>query len=295
MSASTNLPGPVVRVDELVERDGILHRAGEHDTSYRRRWEAEAAADHVASAIARGSSQRDDYETLTGKVSPLWDRLPAGLHVGTVLEVGCGYGRVPLYLSRERGFTWESYCALDISETMLRRLVEYRDRFELVPDGRLYPICVSADSLPLKSDSVDLVLSSAVFLHMGKHYVERAIAEIARVLRPGGRFVFDVSFPNARNPSSFVPRLKPRRLRAANFLKYWTRPEIELLLTDSGLRAKSGPIAVEAGAYALLPKRIGPLAVPLARRVNAALGPGPRRFRDFLAVSYSAYSEALVP
>ena len=52
----------------------------------------------------------------------------------------------------------------------------------------------------MESDSVDLALTSAVFLHMGKGFVERAVAEIARVLKPGGQFVFDVSFPNAREP-----------------------------------------------------------------------------------------------
>ncbi len=66
----------VLRLDELVERDGIFHRSGQDETEYKRRWEAEASEDHVASAIARGSAGVDDYETLTAKITPLWDRLP---------------------------------------------------------------------------------------------------------------------------------------------------------------------------------------------------------------------------
>jgi arsenite methyltransferase len=283
----------VLRLDELVEREGIFHRSGQDETEYKRRWEAEASEDHIASAIARGSAGVDDYETLTAKITPLWDRLPHGLKAGTVLEIGCGYGRIPLYLGREHDLTWETYFAVDISEEMLRRLLEYRARFALVPGGRLYPICVSADSLPLEDSSVELVLSSAVFLHMGKSFVERAMEEVARVLKPGGDFVFDVSFPNARNPTSYVPRLKPKRLRSPNFLKYWTRVEVQRLLRESGLEAKAGPTAIEATSFALLPKRVGPLSVPFSRRINEALGQ-PERFQDVLAVSYSAFSETLL-
>ena len=283
---------PVLRLGELVERDGIFHRPGQEETAYKRQWEAEASHDHVASAIARGSAGVDDYETLTGKIAPLWNRFPEGRHIETVLEIGCGYGRIPLYLGREHNLTWKTYCAVDISETMLRRLLEYRARFALVPSGRLYPVCVSADALPLEDNSVDLVLTSAVFLHMGKSFVERTVAEVARVLKPGGAFVFDVSFPNARNPSSYLPRMKPKRLRSPNFLKYWTRDEVQRLIRESGLEAKSGSAVIEPTSFALLPKRVGAVGVPLSRRINAALGK-PERFRDVLAVSYSAFSETL--
>lgn len=284
-----------LREDELVERGGLLYAAGDPDVSpYRRRWEDEAAEDHVRSAIAGGTTGALDYATLTAKVAPLWDRVPRGSAFGTVLEIGSGYGRIPLYLAREREVDWTTYCAVDISETMLQRFVEYREQFAANPDSRLYPICVSADDLPLEDDSVDLAISSAVFLHMGKSFVARAVAEIARTLRPGGHFVFDASFPNARNPPNLLPRLKPHRLRPPNFMKYWTRAEVEHLLVHTGLAAKAGGLIVDASSYALLPKRVGPVTVPLARRVNARLGTSPRRFADVLASSYSAFSEGLL-
>ena len=129
----------------------------------------------------------------------MWDRIPRGTDLGTVLEIGAGYGRIPLYLARERDVTWTAYCALDISETMLRRLAEYRERFA-PGDSPLYLLCASADELPLQDESVDTVLTSVVFLHMGKSFVARAVAEIARVLRPGGR-------------SSSTPRSRTRATR----------------------------------------------------------------------------------
>ena len=289
MSART-AHNEVLRRAELAERDGILYRIDDPDASeYRARWEDEAAEDHIRAAIAGRSSGSIDLATLTAKTSSLWDRLPAGSHLPTVLEVGAGYGRIPLYLANSRGCTWSTYCAVDISEIMLRKLVDYDRQFGRNPGAQLHAICVSADALPVEDNSLDLVLTSAVFLHMGKGYVERAVAEIARTLKPGGAFVFDVSFPNARNPANFPPRLKPQRLRPPNFMKYWRREEIATLLTDTGLAAKAGGFSIEPADFRLAPKR-----VPLAGRLNAALAPSPRRFRDVLASTYHAYSLGLL-
>lgn len=291
MSGSTGTA--LLREAELVEEDGMLLRPGEPRTRYSDRWEAEARDDHVRSATATHAHGPNDFARLTSKVSPLWGRFPSELEVGTVLEIGSGYGRIPLYLARHRGLTFDTYCAVDISRTMLRRLLEYRDRFALAPDARVYALCISADALPLHDDSVDLVISSAVFLHMGKAYVTRGVREIARVLRPGGSIVFDASFPNARNPANMIFRLKPARFRAPNYLKYWTRGEIEQLIATTRLVAKAGPLTVEASDYALLPKRIGSIQVPFARLVNRRLGRVARP-RDALATSYSAYSQKLI-
>jgi len=283
----------VLRRSELVEQDGIFRRADEAESDYRRRWETEAAEDHVRSAIAGGETKTLDFETLTGKISPVWRAFPEERHFDSVLEIGAGYGRIPLYLARERRVSWSTYCAVDISATMLERFVEYRDRFAPGQAGELYPICTSADSLPLEDDSIDLAITSAVFLHMGKSFVERAVAEIARTLKPGGNFVFDVSFPNSFNPSSFPPRLKPQRFRPPHFLKYWTRGEVESLLATSGLAAKAGGFRIEAGDRSILPKRIGTRPLPLTRRVNKAVQRAPKRFDTVLAETYLAYSPGL--
>ena len=284
-----------LRAQELVERDGIYHRADEHELSdYRRRWEDEAAEDHVRSAIATGTTVTLDYETLTGKIAPVWDRIPRGRSFGTVLEIGAGYGRIPLYLARARDVTWSTYCAVDISETMLQRFVEYREQFAPAPASRLYPVCASADALPLEDDSVDLAVTSAVFLHMGKSFVADAVREIARTLKPGGHFVFDVSFPNAHNPTNLLLRLKPERLRPPHFMKFWTRAEVERLLHDTGLAAKAGAVTVEPGAHAILPKRVGPVPIPLARQANRLVGSAPNGLDGVLAESYIAYSPGLL-
>jgi len=283
----------VVLERRVSRRDGIAFADSVPESAYRERWEQEAAENHVRSAIANGPESSVSAESLTAKVARLWDRFPAGQHIGTVLDVGAGYGRIDLYLARERQLSCDTLCAVDISATMLERLLEYRERFELFPGADVQALCASADDLPIEDGSVDLAVSSAVFLHMGKSFVARALRELARVLRPGGAFVFDACFPNALNPANWPPRLKPKRLRNPNALKYWHRHEVERLLVDSGLAARAGGFRVEAAAYAVVPKTLGPLPVPLARRVNRALGE-PASLQDVLAVSFSAYSPGAI-
>jgi len=283
----------VVVEERVHRRDGIAFADSVPETAYRARWEEEAAHDHVKSAIADGDRAVRDEAALTGKIGALWSRFPAGVHAPSLLDVGAGYGRIDLYLARERRLTCDTLCAVDISATMLERLLEYRERFDAFPGAKVHAVCASADDLPVEDASIDLVVSSAVFLHMGKAFVARAVREIARVLKPGGAFVFETSFPNALNPSNWPPRLKPHRWRNPNALKYWRREEVERLLTQSGLAEQAGGYRLEPTSYALLPKTIGPVAVPLARRINGSLGT-PKSLTDFLAVSFSAYSPGAI-
>jgi len=282
----------IVIENRVRRQDGIAF-TGVTASAYRARWDDEAAENHVRSAIANAPGGSPGDDVLTAKIAPLWARFPEGRHVPSVLDVGAGYGRIDLYLARDRRLTCDSLCAVDISATMLERLLEYRERFDVFPGADVHAICASADELPIEDESIDLAISSVVFLHMGKSFVRRAVREIARVLKPGGAFVFDGAFPNTLNPSSWPPRLKPRRMRNPNALKYWRQQEVERLLTDSGLADRTGGYRLEPTSYAVVPKTIGRVSVPLARRVNGALGT-PTRLTGLLAVSFSAYSPGAV-
>ena len=98
---------------------------------------------------------------------------------GTVLEIGAGRGRNFEHL--RPGVRWIG------AEPDAPRRAELARAAREHGHGEA-PLDAFAESLPLADDSVDGVLSTGVLCSVRDQ--DRALAEIARVLRPGGRFVF---------------------------------------------------------------------------------------------------------
>jgi ubiquinone/menaquinone biosynthesis C-methylase UbiE len=100
-----------------------------------------------------------------------------------VLDVGCGTGRL-LRKVRERWPTAQ-LIGVDAAAGMIDRARQ------LMPYATFY--VSKAESLPLLDDSVDLALSTASFHHWQDK--EKALREIKRVLRLGGRFILGDIWP----------------------------------------------------------------------------------------------------
>ncbi len=109
-----------------------------------------------------------------------WLDIPRG---GVALDVGSGPGNVTASLARAAGPEGLAL-GVDISVPMLERAV----RNEAGP--RIGFIRADAQRLPLRDDTVDAVVSTAVLQLVPNPAA--AIAEMARVLRPGGRLVIMV-------------------------------------------------------------------------------------------------------
>lgn len=103
-----------------------------------------------------------------------------------VVEVGCGSAPCARWLRREGA----DVVALDLSGGMLARAAELNRATGI--DVPLLQADVGA--LPLATGSVDLACSAFGGLPFVAD-VEGALAEVARVLRPGGRFVASVNHP----------------------------------------------------------------------------------------------------
>jgi ubiquinone/menaquinone biosynthesis C-methylase UbiE len=100
----------------------------------------------------------------------------------TVLDLGSGTGLLTLAAARKAC----RVIALDASAEMLARTAR-NVRAEGMDDVEL--IHGDMRRIPLPDESVDLVVSSYAFHHLGDDGKELAAAEALRVLRPGGRLV----------------------------------------------------------------------------------------------------------
>lgn len=103
--------------------------------------------------------------------------------VSRVLDMGSGYGGAARYLAKRFGC---SVVALNLSEAENERCRTLNAEQGL--DDKIQVIDGSFEQVPAVDQSFDLVWSQDAILHSGNRKV--VIEEVARVLRPGGRFVF---------------------------------------------------------------------------------------------------------
>jgi ubiquinone/menaquinone biosynthesis C-methylase UbiE len=103
-------------------------------------------------------------------------------HFGEALEIGAGTGYFSLNLLADGRV--EGVTATDIAPGMLEALE--RNAAELGLD--VETVVCDAERLPFADESFDLVLGHAVLHHIPD--LDRAFAEFARVLRPGGVVAF---------------------------------------------------------------------------------------------------------
>jgi ubiquinone/menaquinone biosynthesis C-methylase UbiE len=128
-----------------------------------------------------GSHAPDEFAAwMTHQRARTGDRLFAALDVGVddaVLDIGCGTG---VDLDAVAGLTARA-TGIDLSETMARTA---RDRGD---GGKCTFAVADGQHLPFPAGSFDAVCLRAVLVHTPRP--ELTIAELSRVLRPGGRAV----------------------------------------------------------------------------------------------------------
>lgn len=139
----------------------------------------------------------------------------------SVLDIGCGLGRMALPLTQYLREPKGRYHGLDVVESAIewcRQTISpvYRQFFfdhldvcnDLYnPAGELSPDAVA---LPVETASVDFVIMTSLFTHMRATEAAGYLREVARVLRPGGRCF--VSLFLMDDAAKAALRAKPSRL-----------------------------------------------------------------------------------
>jgi len=158
---------------------------------------------------------RGRFELIAGQV---------GWPYANALELGCGTGFFSLNL--KQAGVLDRVSVTDISSGMVAAAQENARGLGFEIDGRV----ADAESIPYADDSFDVVVGHAILHHIPD--VERALREVLRVLKPGGRFVF------AGEPTRAGDAIARRLSRATwwtatratrlPMLADWRRPQQEL-------------------------------------------------------------------
>lgn len=164
----------------------------------------------------------------------------AGLRV---VDFGCGSGANSVLLAGRGAHVW----GVDISEDLLR-LAQQRLAVN-GRDGDATFIAGSAHDLPFPDGSIDVVFGIAILHHLDLDLVSR---EVRRVLKPGGRAIFQEPVRNSA-VIAFLRSLVP-----------WRAPDIspyERPLTDAELqRFAAGFSTCSVRAFALPHVQVGQVA-----------------------------------
>jgi len=133
----------------------------------------------LRSAFGRAAKNYDDWADLQRRVGDnlLCKVNEYSVSLPTILDLGSGTG----YCAKRLSEHCDKLIALDIAHGMLAQQ-------RLGGIANVTYICGDAESLPLQTASVDMVFSNlAIQWCQG---LENLFAEIKRVLRPGGQFLF---------------------------------------------------------------------------------------------------------
>jgi SAM-dependent methyltransferase len=115
---------------------------------------------------------------------------------GRALDFGCGVGRLTQAMCRH----FELVDGVDIAPSMIAAA----DRLNRQGERCRYHLNDSDSLAFLDDETFDFVYSALVLQHMAPELARRYLAELVRVLRPGGLLVFQV--PAGRIPQAKLPR-----------------------------------------------------------------------------------------
>ena len=165
------------------------------------------------------------YKSLVGKLDtyPIPEfRLPAASGK-TLLDVGCNWGRWCIAAARK------GYRPIGLDPSLGAILAARRVAKQLGVSARF--VVGDAQFLPFTADFFDVVFSYSVIQHFGKDVACKALREIRRVLRPGGKSL--VQMPNMFGIRSIQNQIRRSFCEPSGFdVRYWTPRELLRTFTE---------------------------------------------------------------
>ena len=245
------------------------------------RWErAEVARSAVEATLTAPASLRVSARTVTRYERPPADspypleycyHLLGDVDGWRVVDFGCGSGANSVLLANRGAHVW----GVDISADLLRlaqRRLEVNGR-----GGGASFIAASAHQLPFPDDSIDVLFGIAILHHLDLELVSN---EILRVLRPGGRAIFQEPVRNSgivRFVRSLIPYRQPD-------VSPFERP-----LTDGELRAFAKPFSsCRTRAFRLPHVALGEMLPIVKKKVGLLYRSDQALLRSLPALAYYA-------
>jgi ubiquinone/menaquinone biosynthesis C-methylase UbiE len=162
-----------------------------------------------------------------------------------VLDVGCGPGNTACLIAKQYGSrVW----GIDISEVMIAKAQE-KARRQGVTDKVEFRVADASD-LPFESDFFDVVLFESVLTPLPGDK-KQAMAEMVKVLRPGGRIAANESTVDPSAPLEMLAQIEEHPAMHG----YFTSQTLHSLFGESGLQVlemTEATVGEQAGALQLL-------------------------------------------
>jgi sarcosine/dimethylglycine N-methyltransferase len=135
---------------------------------------------HIGLYQHKGEPILDASHRTVNHMANLIDNLSADTRV---LDIGSGYGGAARYLAKTYGC---HVTALNLSEKENERHRQLNQEQNL--STKIDVVDGSFEDIPVDAEQFDVVWSQDAILHSGQR--EQVLREVARVLKPGGQFIF---------------------------------------------------------------------------------------------------------
>jgi SAM-dependent methyltransferase len=175
------------------------------ENQMRRDWDDRARKDALYYIVTNAAESEEQFaasgeQSVRDILTDVEHLLPAH---ATVLEIGCGVGR----MLRPLASRFARVYGVDVSSEMVSRA-----KIRLADLGNVSIWLTEGSTLrPIKADTVDLAISYLVFQHIPEVSIVGAnIREAFRVLKPGGLFKFQVAGRPETEEAESAERLRPK-------------------------------------------------------------------------------------